>query len=267
MSSENVLGKSIGSEVDGGVVDLRAVVSRFRGVEPLPGLADGWYWTPVPGIEFVGALSADGQRLLQLSGRDSYDEDLAVATLEFARVHEEAIFARNPHLGVGEGFKSPDGSSFDVVVGLAPEVHRFYNVENPALTPFVRLMFPAYACEFSGRETLDEAATRYRMLRLNNLARRPLPYLKMRYRNTRTGGRSTNPGRGFTEPRRLEEELGWMDGAPGSFVEFENRHGRVWRVEWGADGWSIAQEGDQGWSPREIALGEPLDFAAARLRD
>lgn len=255
----------------GGCVDLRAVVSRFRSVEPLPGLADGWHWTLAPGIEFAGALSADGRRLLQLSGRNSYDEDLVVATLEFAREHEEVIFARNTHLGVGEGFKPPGGSGggngggFDVVVGLGPEVHRFYDVQHPDLTPFVRLMFPAYACEFSGRETLDEAVTRYEMLRLNNLARDPLPFLKMRYANTRTKGWSTNPGCGFTEPRRLLEELQWLEGGQGSFVEFENRHGKVWRIEWhGA--WLIAEWDTQDGAPREIGLHELLEFAERALR-
>ena len=95
-------------------------------------------------------------------------------------------------------------------------------MENPDLTPHVRLTFPAYVCEFSGDETLDEAITRYRMLRLNNLGRDPVPFLKMRYANTRTRGKSTNPGRGFTDPARLVEELRLMDGGTGRIVEFEN---------------------------------------------
>ncbi|MFG2347097.1 hypothetical protein [Streptomyces phaeochromogenes] len=43
---------------------LQAVVGGFRGAVPLPGLPDAWYWSPVRGIEFAAALSADGQRLL-----------------------------------------------------------------------------------------------------------------------------------------------------------------------------------------------------------
>ncbi|WP_055615807.1 hypothetical protein [Streptomyces phaeochromogenes] len=127
-------------------------------------------------------------------------------------------------------------------------------------------MFPAYACEFSGGESLGEAETRYRMLHLNHLGREPLPFLKMRFANTRTGGRSTNPGRGFTEPRRLVEEFGRLEGGPGSFAEFENRHGRVWRVEWhGA--WYIAELDAHGSAPRETGLDELVEFAMERLRD
>ncbi|MEU9786575.1 hypothetical protein AB0H92_37415 [Streptomyces phaeochromogenes] len=94
----------------------------------------------------------------------------------------------------------------------------------------------------------------------------PLPFLKMRFANTRTGGRSTNPGRGLTEPRRLVEEFGRLEGGPGSFAEFENRHGRVWRVEWhGA--WYITELDAHGSAPRETGLDELVEFAMERLRD
>ncbi|ELP69982.1 hypothetical protein ACKI1I_17900 [Streptomyces turgidiscabies] len=116
-------------------MDIRAVVAGFRGVEPLPGLPDSWHWSPAPGIDFAGALSADGKRLLQLSGRNSYDQDLAVRTLRFARDQEDALFARNPFPGSLDGFELPAGHRFDAVVGIASEVHRFYRVENSDLTP------------------------------------------------------------------------------------------------------------------------------------
>ncbi|MCF3136056.1 hypothetical protein [Streptomyces olivochromogenes] len=247
-------------------MDIRAVIGEFKGATPLVGLPDGWRWSPAPGIDFAGALSVDGERLLQLSARDSYDHDLAVATLAFAREHEERIFARNALLGSLGGFEPPGGRSFDAVVGIAPEVHRFYRLEKPELDPYVRLMFPAHVCEFSGGETLDEAVTRYRMLRLTHLDRSPLPFLKMRYANTRTRARSTNPGRGFAEPDRLVEELRRMEGGAGSFVEFENRHGAVWRVEWhGA--WFVAEWESKSGTPREIGLDELIGFALASLRD
>ncbi|WP_282703318.1 hypothetical protein [Streptomyces sp. CC219B] len=207
--------------------DVRDAVTEFPGAAPLPGLADAWHWSPTPGIDFAGALSADGKRLLQLSSRDSYDQDLAVSTLGFAREHEDENFVRNAFIGSLDGFQPPAGLRFDTVVGIAPEVHRFYRVEKPELTEHVRLVFPAYACEFSGEETLDEAITRYRMLGLTDLGRAPLPFLKMRCANTRTRGRSTNQGRGLTDPQRLGTELRAIEGGAGSFVEFENRHGKV----------------------------------------
>ncbi|MFF0207389.1 hypothetical protein ACF1FY_01405 [Streptomyces althioticus] len=246
------------------MMDVRAEVTRFAGASPLPGLVDAWHWSPAPGIDFAGALSRDGERLLQLSGRDSYDAELATRTLAFAREHEDEIFARNAFIGALEGFVAPEGTPFDAVVGIAPEVHRFYKNERPELTPRVRLAFPAYSCEFSGNETLDEAITRYRTLGLTDLRRGPSPFLKMRYANTRTRGRSTNPGRGLADPDRLLDELRAIEGGAGSFVEFENRHGDVWRVEW-RGAYHIAEWNTEDGRPQEIGVDDLLDFAVARL--
>ena len=146
-------------------------------------------WPP----EVAGALSADGRRLLQSSGRDSYD-------------------------------------------------HGF------------------------GTETLGEAITRYRMLGLTDLGRSPLPFLKMRFTNTRTRGRSTNHGRGLADPQRLVTELRAIEGGAGSFVEFENRRGHVWRVEWHGT-WYLAEWDTASGTPREIGIDELIEFAVARLHD
>jgi hypothetical protein len=244
-------------------MDIREVVSEFKNVAPLAGLADAWHWSPAPGINFAGALSADGARLLQLSTKPGFAEELARRTLEFAREHEQEMAARNPYMGTVEGFSAPDGFTFDAVVVLAPEVHGFYKVERPELMPHVRLAFPAYAQEFAGDETVEESVTRYKAFRLNNVRRGPLPYLRMRYANTR-GGMSTNPGRGFTDPATLERELRRMEGAGGSFVEFENRHHQVWHVVW-QDGYRLSDGESPDPAAREFALDDLLAFAAAEL--
>lgn len=248
-------------------MNIRDAVAGFPGSVPLHGLGDAWYWSPAPGIDFTGALSADGHRLLQLRAADSYDQDLAVAVLEFARRHEGAMFATNPSIGFVGGFLPPKGFEFDTVAATSPEVHRFYAYENPELMPLVRVVLPAYACEFSGEESESEAITRYKMLGKSRLlGRDPVPFLKMRYANTRTKARSTDPGRGFTEEHRLHQELRDMDGAPESFVEFENRHAKVWRVQWHGV-WYMAEWDTHDAAPQEIGIDELLEFAAARLRD
>ncbi|GAA3851633.1 hypothetical protein [Streptomyces sedi] len=247
-------------------MNFRETVAGFRDAAELDGLDNAWRWSPAPGIDFAGALSDDGRRLIQTSSRDSYRDDLAVATLRFAREREEELFARNPHLGSAAGFAAPDGAHFDAVAGAAPAVHRFYHVELPELTPLVRVVFPAYVCEFSGDETLEESITRYRMLQVTRWERGPVPFLKMRFANTRTLGRSTNEGRGLTDLAVLERELQLMDDAPGSFVEFENRHAHVWRVEWhGA--WYIAEWDTQEGTPRQISLDALLAFAPSCLTE
>ena len=100
-------------------------MTGFHGAEPLPGLPRSWHWSPAPGIDFAGVLSADGKRLLQLSGRNSYDQDLAVSTLRFARENEDALFARNPFLSALDGFEPPAGRRFDA--------HQFVRVHYASL--------------------------------------------------------------------------------------------------------------------------------------
>ncbi|WP_052848361.1 hypothetical protein [Streptomyces avicenniae] len=70
-------------------MNIREVVTGFHGAVELDGLEDAWHWSPVRGIDFAGGLSADGLRLLQTSSRGSYRQDLALATLRFAREREE----------------------------------------------------------------------------------------------------------------------------------------------------------------------------------
>lgn len=117
------VGEGYSCSHDGDMMDVRAEVTRFAGASLPPGLVDAWHWSPAPGIGFAGALSGDGERLLQLSGRDSYDAELATRTLAFAREHEHEIFARNAFIGALEGFVAPGGTRFDAVVGIAPKVH------------------------------------------------------------------------------------------------------------------------------------------------
>lgn len=247
-------------------MSIRSVVEGFPGVSPLTGLDDAWHWSPVPGIHFAGVLSTDGQRLLQVTGNGTFEETLAVATLEFARDHEKDLFAVNPHLGAAEGFRAPAGYAFDSVAGAAPEVHRYYEVEHPGLDPLVRVVFPAYACEFSGREDLDAALTRYDMMSIALTAREPEPFLKMSFDNTRDGVRSTNPGRAFAEEDDLLEALEDLVGAQDSFVEFENRRGGVWRATF-HDSLLLAELTEGEGTPRETTLEALLAFAAERLRD
>ncbi|MFC4464985.1 hypothetical protein ACFPH6_10590 [Streptomyces xiangluensis] len=47
-------------------MDIRAVVNGFRNVVPLPGLADAWHWSPVPGLDFAAVLSRDRRHFFQI---------------------------------------------------------------------------------------------------------------------------------------------------------------------------------------------------------
>ena len=75
---------------------------------------------------------------------------------------------------------------------------------------------------------------------------------------------STNPGRAPAPEKILLQEIPKLENAPGGFVEFENRHGNVWRVEWD-NGWVLGEA--SGAEVRPVELAELLLFVSARLRD
>ncbi|MFJ4783208.1 hypothetical protein [Streptomyces sp. NPDC088794] len=62
----------------------------------------------------------------------------------------------------------------------------------------------------------------------------------------------------------LLQEIPKLENEPGGFVEFENRHGKVWRAEWD-NGWFLGEE--SGAAARPVALAELLPFVSARLRE
>jgi hypothetical protein len=143
-------------------------------------------------------------------------------------------------------------------------VHNFYTVQMPELTPFTRIFFPAYTSEFSGRENLEEARARYDVLPVGLQDRPPVPWVKMGFINTRTRAHSRGDNRGLTAPEAVAQELREMNGGADSLVEFEDRHGKVWRVRWDS-GWWYADWTEQNGRPAEISLDDLLAFAYERI--
>ncbi|WP_234534069.1 hypothetical protein [Streptomyces shenzhenensis] len=126
------------------------------------------------------------------------------------------------------------------------------------------IVFPAYRCEFSGRETLEEAEARYhRMLPTADIGRGPVPFLKTRFDNPRTGGGSSNPGRALARPEVLLAEIPELRDAPGRFVEYENRVGDVRRVQWDRNGTWVLSDAS---GSRELGLDELLPLVEESLR-
>ncbi|MEU3789860.1 hypothetical protein AB0F07_08645 [Streptomyces fructofermentans] len=213
-------------------VDIGRAVAEIRNAEEMPSLPMAWRWSPMSRFVFAMAIDADGGWAYQMNSLDVHDEGLTRAVLAFAREHR---LGRGPDAGpltTATGF-SYGTYRFDSVAAASPSVHGYHHGRNEALNEVVSGVFPAYRCEFRGDESPEEAVTRFKgMLRPTVLSRSPVPYLRMRYDNTRTKGGSVGPSRGFTTHDVLLRELGLLEGAPGSFVEFENSSGEVWHVEW-----------------------------------
>lgn len=184
-------------------------------------------------------MNQSGNGAFQVNCLDSFDEILVRSVLEFSRTQRLDVVARGAPLATVPGFQcEPYG--FDVVASASPVVHGYHAAREDSLNEVVIAVFPAFMCEFSGMETVDEAKSRFkRMLHPSVMSRTPSPYLRMRYENTRTGAGSVGSSRGFTTPDVLLRELRLLEGAPESFVEFENFKGDVWRVEWQRDGWHV----------------------------
>ncbi|MGW3321331.1 hypothetical protein [Streptomyces virginiae] len=213
-------------------MDIERAVAGLGNVEEVSGLSVAWRWSFMSRFMFSLAMDADGRWAYQMDLLDVHDDGLTRAVLDFARRRR---FGRGPGsrpLTVATGF-SYGSYRFDAVAAVAPLVHGYHRGRNEALNEVVSAVFLAYGCEFRGDESLEQAVLRVkRMLRPTIISRPPVPYLLMRYENTRTGGGSVGRSRGFATHGVLLRELGLLEGAPGSFVEFENSRGQVWNVEW-----------------------------------
>jgi hypothetical protein len=244
-------------------MDPADVVSGFPGVEEFAGMSDAWHWSPVPGLDFAAALSEDRRHLFQVNARDSYDEGLVRALLAEARKNGTRLLSGDALLTAIPGFQHP-GRDFDVLAAARPGVHRYHEVQQPELQEVTWAVFPGYECEFTraNRYSVDDARESFiRFLTPANLDRAPVPFLRVRYFNTVTKG-GTDGDCILVKPEILYHELKLLDGAQGSFVEFENFRGQVFRVEWDLD-WILSGAG--GDEVRRMRLDDLLAFAAKSL--
>ncbi|MFJ3587029.1 hypothetical protein ACIQUY_02455 [Streptomyces sp. NPDC090231] len=213
-------------------MDIGQAVAQMGNSGEFPGISSAWKWSPNPRFVFSLALSLEGDRAYQMNTLDSFDEELVRAVLEFSRHQRIRAEPEVRQFSVATGFAHA-GYEFDSVAAVPPSIHGYYAGRDESLNDSVVAVFPAYHYEFSGNETAEEAAYRFkRMLRPTVMSRGPSPYLRMRYENRKTGGGSAGSTRGFATPDILLREIDFLEGAPGSFVEFENFCGEVWRIEW-----------------------------------
>ena len=177
------------------------------------------------------ALTSDKAHAVQINMRDHCDLSLARATLEFALRHERAVLGTSTAVIV-PGFQAKD-SMFNAVASVAPPIHEAHKVKHPKLHDVTYRVYPAFVCEFSGRETALEARLRNaKMIDPADLRREAVPVVRIRYVNSITKGRTIGNQRGLDNPSVLYAELGKLDHAPDSFVEFENYLGEVRKVTW-----------------------------------
>jgi hypothetical protein len=153
------------------------------------------------------------------------------SALAFGLKHEAQVLSAAP-LAIVNALSAQE-TKFDTVVAAAPSIHELHKVENPPLHDVTYRIFPAYRCEFSGRETPKEAVLRMaKMVDPANLDREPQPVVRIRYLNPRTKGRTLGDRRGLITPMVVFGEVKKLENTPDGFVEFENYLGQVRKVTW-----------------------------------
>lgn len=224
-------------------MSIESTVAQMPDVGEISGVPRAWSWSVAGGwFRFWLALGSDGRHALQMTSRDSHDEKLAAAVLEFSRANATVLLRAAP-LAVVEGFSMP-GYGFDCVAALIPTVARLHQGEHPELTEATFAVFPAWRCEFSGDESEDEAGVRYdKMLDTPDISRSPVPFLRMSYDIPAKGMGSVGDRRGLAAPETLLIAVSELAGARRGFVECENFRGRVRRIEW-VDGEPFLVNGD-----------------------
>lgn len=220
-------------------MDLNLALSNIPGARPLAGLSSAWIWSPAPTLNFAAAVSRDERYMYRLNAVGDFDEELVAAILGFSRERGGGPGGEGCFLYPLNGFSWPD-TGFEVVGVAVPSVHRWHDHEHKEFKDVAFAAFPGYRCEFSVTETEMEAAARFeRMLRVADLRRSPVPYLKMRFQNTKVTVGSIGNERKFAPVKKLNRELALLENALGGFVEFENYASSVWLVEWWSDGWRV----------------------------
>ncbi|WP_316778974.1 hypothetical protein [Streptomyces sasae] len=87
-------------------MDLQSTVTAFPRATPIDGLDRAWSWRLNPVLNFAGALTGDGTRLLQMNQVRRHDKALALAVLAFAHAHEPELIAEGRFLTCVGGFEA-----------------------------------------------------------------------------------------------------------------------------------------------------------------
>lgn len=215
-------------------IDIAAEIARIEDVNPFPDMDGVWFWGIGGGwFTHTIAVSADRTAAFQVTCRDVYPAELVRDVITFARANEAALLAAAPLVHV-EGFT---GHGFDSVAAAIPAVADV-NDEMPELSAVTYALFPAWRDEFSGAETEREAYSRLDMMDIADPRRSAVPFLKMRFKNPKTGVHTLGDERLLTYPGQLDEEIGNLDGVSGGWIETENFTGAVHRLTW-EDGFAL----------------------------
>lgn len=191
-----------------------------------PGAVSFSYSTPARGFTHVVVPMDPPDWYFVLSARtDCFDERLAKQICFWAMKHEEEVDPTRPIQLVKEFYS--DTALFDTLVILNCKVHGLFQVQSKKLHRRSLGVFPAYECEFSGKETISEIdALRNDIVPTLDWKRQKCPQIRMRFRNMLTGGGTSGKRDIFAKSELLQSVVKELPDDGNSFVEIEN----VWAV-------------------------------------
>jgi hypothetical protein len=114
------------------------------------------FTTSTPAHEFNSVIVPihGGNWFLELGSRDWFDEGLAKDFLSWALTNEESLDPVCP-IQLIRGFSSPL-TDFENIVALNRRAHGLFQAQSSELHERTLVIFPAYECEFNGRESISE---------------------------------------------------------------------------------------------------------------
>jgi hypothetical protein len=230
------------------------LVERIPGSRPVAGLAGAWTWN-LARFRRYAFLDASGTTVFRMNTSDGDHPDAFRRVVDFARTLPPVRFTAP--VVTAPGFSAP-GYAFDTLAIARRDVYDYDENEFPDLSAVSLVVFPAYASEFSGRESAADA--RYLVTRarqISELCRKPVPFLKVKYRNPAVGGATAGAERHFMPFDALQREIRQLDGVTDAYVEFETCTGAVWRITW-SDGFRF-----EGPTTVILSLAAALEFAHA----
>jgi hypothetical protein len=231
---------------------MNELLAGITGIAPVLGLDNVWTWS-IGRFRRLAFLDARGSTVFRMNTAGDIGSGLMEAVVRHTRTRWPADLL-SPVTIVPEFVC--DGYGFDVLAIPRREVFVHDKNEFPELARVAIAIFPAFTCEFSGQESVEEATYRVsRALLIARMDRTPVPYLKIKYRNPAFGGLTKGKERYFMPYDALTREIRQLENVRDAYVEFETYTGRVWRVSW--DGGFILGAGDEDV---QMALEQLLEF-------
>lgn len=185
-----------------------------------------WFETKTPAYTFRTVIAEFGDLYLCTVARNSFDRQLAADIIAFSRARLKSSIAAKA-VSILPGFHS-NGYSFDSVVVLGPKANDLFKGFKEPLHGKCLELIPAFAGEFSGRETPEVVQLlRRKIVPTLDWKRGPSPQAWIRFDHPSTGVRSTGKKRAVTTGVEALSQINQLVSGTAGFVEVENALGQT----------------------------------------